>query len=68
MIPRKEQITSNKTPCIILNREKRVLERQVRAQLQMPNRKDRAEIDGLKATIESQKIMIQRKGLALKKI
>jgi centromere protein J len=44
-----------------LVKEKRILERQVRAQLQMPNRKDRSEIDSLRATIEKMKILSQKK-------
>ena len=44
-----------------LVKEKRILERQVRAQLQMPNRKDRSEIDSLRATIEKMRIQYQKK-------
>ena len=44
-----------------LKRERRVFQRQARAQYQMPNRKDRQEIDVLKATIAKLKLDIQKK-------
>ena len=44
-----------------LKRERRVFQRQARAQYQMPNRKDRQEIDVLKATISKLKLDIQKK-------
>ncbi len=44
-----------------LKRERRVFERQARAQYQMPNRKDRQEIDALKGTVTKLKLDIQKK-------
>ena len=44
-----------------LKRERRVFERQARAQYQMPNRKDRQEIDALKGTVAKLKLDIQKK-------
>eukprot|EP00946_MAST-07B_sp_MAST-7B-sp1_P002256 g2256.t1 len=44
-----------------LKKERRVMERQVRAQLHMPNRKDRMEMEALKATIAKMKVTAQKK-------
>ena len=44
-----------------LKKERRVMERQVRAQLHMPNRKDRMEMEALQATIAKMKVAAQKK-------
>jgi centromere protein J len=44
-----------------LKKERRVMERQVRAQLHMPNRKDRMEMEALQATIAKMKVTAQKK-------
>ena len=53
--------TWKKQESIRLKKERRVLDRQARAQYQAPNRKDRAEIDTLNATLTKMKMDVQKK-------